>query len=253
LPDDIIYIWYFDRQGAIQASGFNFIQDLPRLIVLLLIMQRMGNADWGLHPFDRATSFSYKIHVDNKDLGRVDLKFDLEAEDCTTHYGLRGCATNVVLQKCTSQNTSGEMVAKIFWPEESHENEPDILKKVQKIAEAHPNDVKGHIPEMVWFLVLPKSGSEPKFEPELSWTGPEVRSKVWCSPWTELIDRFRFGLMVYQGERVRTGSDRSEPSNVQRFIFKLSLYIKVRAWRTSRSSKQDPHPTSFELQPSRLL
>jgi hypothetical protein len=31
-------------------------------------------------------------------------------------------------------------------------------------------------------VVLPKSGSEPKFEPELSWTGPEVRSKVRRSP-----------------------------------------------------------------------
>jgi hypothetical protein len=162
LPDDIIYIWYFDRQGAIQASGFNFIQDLPQFMVLLLVMQRMRNVDWGLHPlFARATSSSPKIHVDDKDLGRVDLKFDLEAEDRTTHYGLRGRATNVfpvesarlseILQKCPRENTSGEMVAKIFWPEESRESEPDILKKVQTIAEAHPNDVKGHIPEMVWF------------------------------------------------------------------------------------------------------
>jgi hypothetical protein len=31
-------------------------------------------------------------------------------------------------------------------------------------------------------LVLPKSDSEPKFEPKLSWTGPEVRSKVHHSP-----------------------------------------------------------------------
>jgi hypothetical protein len=62
-------------------------------------------------------------------------------------------------------------------------------------------------------LVLPKSGSEPKFEPELSWTGPEVRSKVRHIPWTELIDKFRFGHKVYQRERVRTGSDRSEAFN----------------------------------------
>jgi hypothetical protein len=159
LPDDIIYIWYFDRQGAIQTSGFNFIQDLPRFMVLLLIMQRMQIVDWGLHPlFARATSSSPKIHVNDKDLGSVNLKFDLEAEDRTTHYGLRRRATNVfpvesdrlskVLQKCPSENTSGKM---IVWPEQSRESEPAILKKVQKIAEAHPNDVKGHIPEMVWF------------------------------------------------------------------------------------------------------
>jgi hypothetical protein len=131
-------------------------------MVLLLVMQHMRNVDWGLHPlFSRATGSSPQIHVNDKDLGSIDLKFDLEAEDHTTHYDLRGRATNVspvesdrlskVLQKCPSENTSGEMVAKIFWPEESRESEPDILKKVQKIAEAHPNDVKGHIPEMVWF------------------------------------------------------------------------------------------------------
>jgi hypothetical protein len=131
------------------------------MVLLLISMQRMENVDWGLHPlFVRATGSSPQIHVNDKELGSVDLK--LEAEDRMTHYGLRGHATNVfpvksdrlseILQKFPSQNkVSGEMVAKIFWPEESRESEPDIIKKVQKIGEANPNDVKGHILEMVWF------------------------------------------------------------------------------------------------------
>ncbi|KAJ8585918.1 hypothetical protein M405DRAFT_384494 [Rhizopogon salebrosus TDB-379] len=63
------------------------------------------------------------------DLGMVDLEFDLEAEERMTHYGLR------------------EMVAKLYWPEESRETEPDILKKVQMIAEEHPEEVGRYIPE----------------------------------------------------------------------------------------------------------
>jgi hypothetical protein len=96
----------------------------------------MENVDWGLHPlFIRATGSSPQIHVNDKELGSVDLK--LEAEDRMTHYGLRGRVTNVfpvesdrlskLLLKRPSDNTSGEIVAKIFW-QESRESEPDILK-----------------------------------------------------------------------------------------------------------------------------
>jgi hypothetical protein len=33
--DDMLWIWYYDRQGTIQSSGINLIQDLPRFMVLL--------------------------------------------------------------------------------------------------------------------------------------------------------------------------------------------------------------------------
>jgi len=162
VPDDILYVWYFDRQDAIQCAGFNFIQDLPRFMVLLLIMQRMQNVQWGLNPlFARATGSAPQIHVEDKDLGSVDLKFIVDTEDRTTHYGLRGRATNVfpveskrlsqLMQQHPSENSSNEMVAKLYWPEEARESEADILRKVQEFAEDYPDDVKGHIPEMVWF------------------------------------------------------------------------------------------------------
>jgi hypothetical protein len=62
--------WYFDRQDAIQCSGFNFIQDLPRFMVLLLIMQRLPCVEWGLHPlYACATVPKPKIEVEDKDLG----------------------------------------------------------------------------------------------------------------------------------------------------------------------------------------
>ncbi|KAG1857266.1 hypothetical protein C8R48DRAFT_607377 [Suillus tomentosus] len=42
------------------------------------------------------------------------------------------------------------MVAKLFWPEEARLSEPEILAKVQAIAE-RDSRVKGHVPDMVWF------------------------------------------------------------------------------------------------------
>ncbi|KAF8430631.1 hypothetical protein L210DRAFT_3730569, partial [Boletus edulis BED1] len=39
---------------------------------------------------------------------------------------------------------------KMFWMEISCMSEPEILKKVCKIAETDP-DVQGHVPEMLWF------------------------------------------------------------------------------------------------------
>jgi hypothetical protein len=32
------------------------------------------------------------------------------------------------------------MVVKLYWPEQSRESKPDILKKVQAIAEKNPDD-----------------------------------------------------------------------------------------------------------------
>ncbi|CAE7110951.1 unnamed protein product [Rhizoctonia solani] len=45
--DENIWVWWCDRQGAIQTTGINFFQDLPHLLVLLLAFQRFTLADWG--------------------------------------------------------------------------------------------------------------------------------------------------------------------------------------------------------------
>jgi hypothetical protein len=48
--DDVAWIWYFDRQGAIQTTGINFIQDLPYLAALLFAFQRFSVRNWGFGP-----------------------------------------------------------------------------------------------------------------------------------------------------------------------------------------------------------
>ncbi|KAG1730541.1 uncharacterized protein EDB91DRAFT_783481 [Suillus paluster] len=159
--NDVIYIWYFDRQDVIQCSGINFVQDLPRFMVLLLIMQRIKYKQWGLNTkFEPTPGVSDKIVIpDEKNGMDVDLKLDLTSDERTTHYGLRGRATTLfpvesqalssLEQKPYFHNKSTGLVAKLYWPEESRESEPAILKKVYEIAKQEA-EVVGHVPEMLW-------------------------------------------------------------------------------------------------------
>ncbi|KAG2134053.1 uncharacterized protein EDB93DRAFT_1173291 [Suillus bovinus] len=154
--NDIIYIWYFDRENAIQCAGINFIKDLPRFLVLLLGMQRMGDEQWGHNPhFTHVPGVSCDIVV-----GDVDLTLDLKSDTRITHFGLRGRATNVfsvrskylsdIQKRDVCGNDSKELIAKLYWPEERRQSEDEILQNVYDIA-SKESTVKGHIPDMVWF------------------------------------------------------------------------------------------------------
>jgi len=44
--DDVVWVWYYDRQGTIQSSGINFIQDLPRFMVLFIVAGDCGGSSW---------------------------------------------------------------------------------------------------------------------------------------------------------------------------------------------------------------
>src|SRR5205807_779639 len=92
-------------------------------------------------------------------LGTVDLKFNFSSPDRTTHYGLRGRATNVfavestelsrLARNLTSRNNTDKLVAKIYWREESRQSEAEILEEVHRIAEEQPN-VMYHVPDVIW-------------------------------------------------------------------------------------------------------
>ncbi|KAH0825992.1 hypothetical protein J3R83DRAFT_7461 [Lanmaoa asiatica] len=143
-----ITIWRYDRQGAIKTSKLNFIQDLPRFLVLLLAMQRFQNRNWGLHPkidshFGDASLLNEKVLIDHPEARRVEVTLDHSMR--IPHYGLNGRATNI----CSALFGSWEFVAKMYWGEESRMSEEEILRKVYKIAETEP-DVKNHVPEMVF-------------------------------------------------------------------------------------------------------
>ncbi|KAG1727040.1 hypothetical protein EDB19DRAFT_1914396 [Suillus lakei] len=138
--DDVMWIWYYDRQGIIQSSGINFIQDLPRFMVLLYALQRFELEDWGRNkdflPVQVEGKQCHEFKIKDVELGDVDLLLHTSHDERVTHYGLQGRATNVV--PVTSEalakkydNLPDGMVAKIFWGEVGHTSEPEILKKVR--------------------------------------------------------------------------------------------------------------------------
>ncbi|TFY57703.1 hypothetical protein EVG20_g8436 [Dentipellis fragilis] len=45
--DDVAWVRWYDRQGAIRAESIDFIQDTPRFLVLLAAFQRSSLEDWG--------------------------------------------------------------------------------------------------------------------------------------------------------------------------------------------------------------
>ncbi|OJA09990.1 hypothetical protein AZE42_03830, partial [Rhizopogon vesiculosus] len=166
--DDMLWIWYYDRQGIIQSSGINIIQDLPRFMVLLYALQRFSLDVWG-----RSTQFkrdeknvSHNITIFDKHLGDVDLKLLTSDKDKVKNYGLKGRATNVfpvtskTLEKKYAGITKDSMVAKIFWAEEQRTSEPEILEKVAAIAASHPDTVKGHVPDLLWYHKFEEPTSE---------------------------------------------------------------------------------------------
>ncbi|KAG2104721.1 uncharacterized protein F5147DRAFT_263040 [Suillus discolor] len=156
--DDIAWIWYYDRQGIIQCSGINFIQDLPRFMVLLYALQRFELHDWGRNKDLLAVEVDEKLchefKIKDEKLGEVDLLLHTSHDERWTHYGLQGRATNVVpvtseaLTKKYGKFKDG-MVAKIFWGEASRTSEPEILKKVEEIAKRHAT-VQDHVPQLLW-------------------------------------------------------------------------------------------------------
>ena len=64
--DDVLWVWWYNRQGAIQTEGINFVQDFPRFLILLFAFQRFEYGDWGfntvLDPWSKA------IHCPRKDV-----------------------------------------------------------------------------------------------------------------------------------------------------------------------------------------
>ncbi|KAG1751618.1 uncharacterized protein EDB91DRAFT_1216918 [Suillus paluster] len=153
--DNIVWVWYYDRQGTIQCSGIDFVADLPRFMVLLYALQRFKAKDWGRNEhFKKAQKEGYlKLDIDG-----VDLELHTSSEERVTHYGLKGRATNVfpVTSKFLAKKYANDpgvkkdgMVAKIFWAEEQRDSEPEILKKVAEIAEKE-EAVKGHVPQLLW-------------------------------------------------------------------------------------------------------
>ncbi|KAG2028775.1 hypothetical protein BDR03DRAFT_1063570 [Suillus americanus] len=91
--DDIIWIWYYDRQGIVQCSGINFVQDLPRFMVLLYALQRLDLHDWGRNkdflPVQVEGKQWHEFKIKDVELGEGNLLLHTSQDERVTHYGLQ--------------------------------------------------------------------------------------------------------------------------------------------------------------------
>lgn len=163
-PDDVAWIWWFDRQGAIQSAGINFVQDLPYFVALLVAFQRFNLECWGIIGALQPREGSYSgpvFNVEFPDQGLVvtaALKADIYERynltgRCTRVYSALG-AVNDEDQSLSTNADIGEglpetkMALKIYWPEWSRSHEADILEKARQLGKSNPA-IEGHIPHLL--------------------------------------------------------------------------------------------------------
>ncbi|KAF9236764.1 hypothetical protein BU15DRAFT_76590 [Melanogaster broomeanus] len=167
VQDDVIWIWYYDHQGLISVMrGINFVQDLPRFLVLLYALQRFKWDDWGRntcfephHEGDEITH--YTVKVDGKEL-----MLRSNSQEAVTQFGLKGPGTAVMdcrdseleQGKGKERETGCDKVVKIFWGEEARDTEEQILKRVKEAAEKD-EAIRGHVPTLLWSTKFPFSTS----------------------------------------------------------------------------------------------
>ena len=117
-------MWYYDRQGIIQVGGFNFVQDLPRFLVLLYALQRFELSDWG-----RNSAFIVHESLERDEIEKhtVILKsftFILQPSS-SQRLVMKGRGT-VVMEVSCDELYKGSMVAKLYWAEEARLSEVEI-------------------------------------------------------------------------------------------------------------------------------
>ncbi|CAE6352121.1 unnamed protein product [Rhizoctonia solani] len=147
--DAIVWIWWFDRQGAIQSKGINIIEDLPRFLVLLFAFQRFTLTDWGFDveldpsvpPRAPLTPQPVQLEFDGED-GKFKVGFT-PGPDIMLHnvFNLRGKSTTVFRVTSHLNTNNSGLVAKLYWPNQDRPHEADIIKRARKDP-----DLVNHLP-----------------------------------------------------------------------------------------------------------
>ncbi|KAG8708425.1 hypothetical protein FRC11_006490 [Ceratobasidium sp. 423] len=148
--DAVMWLWWFDRQGAIQSTGIHFIEDLPRFLVFLLAIQRFTLADWGfdvkLDPLLTLRHSSQKLAPAQIELDvQKNLKISFRTDTkmlSREAFCLKGRFTNVF--GVTSDTEDQPQVAKLYWPNRDRVHEAKIINRARKVAPDLPN----HLPRV---------------------------------------------------------------------------------------------------------
>ncbi|KAK7051273.1 hypothetical protein VNI00_004773 [Paramarasmius palmivorus] len=135
--DSRVWIWYFDREGPIQSSGFDILEDLPYFLVLLFILQRLKREDWGFVP----QFGTDKIFLGGRtsDVFNVNRKEGMKA-----HYGLSGRCPQVVYGTFQGRHAA----LKLSYAEIIRTSEVAIIEEARNLLDDLP-DMLACLPEIL--------------------------------------------------------------------------------------------------------
>ncbi|RDB14858.1 hypothetical protein Hypma_016351 [Hypsizygus marmoreus] len=145
--DDAVWVWWFDRQGAIQSTGINFAHDLPYFVVLLVAFQRFDLADWGViegfqsDPYDLKSNTTLQFRFPDSDV--LTVIHPLKPVHC--YFELTDRARRI-LGATEAYSSEKTLVFKSYWGEESRSSEAEIIKAAEDL---HNEYVTGHIPQLI--------------------------------------------------------------------------------------------------------
>ncbi|KAG5634008.1 hypothetical protein H0H81_003919 [Sphagnurus paluster] len=168
--DEIAWLWWFDRQGAIQSTGIDMVTDLPYFAVLLAAFQRFDLEDWGiieeLHPGaakeQKSGNKSYWLQqIDfipdsfrdgdqSPTTGPCSKTFIIETGTDKGNWGLVGRGTCIMSGIAGGADdvphANKAVVFKFSWPEVKRTSEAQIIWKASQLDSPFTRD---HLPKLV--------------------------------------------------------------------------------------------------------
>jgi hypothetical protein len=115
--DDRLRISWIDREGAIVSTDFSFLENIPLLLVLLLVLQRFGRSQWGYIPelsTEDHSVFLHPIHAGGSlDEDEVPVNFYPE-DKVHSAWSLLGRATTVVGANRNDDGRAGVSSTKVL-------------------------------------------------------------------------------------------------------------------------------------------
>jgi hypothetical protein len=154
LLDEHLWLWWYDRGGAVQSYGLDFVTDFPYLLDLFAILAHFNDKAWGflkdIFPLSEDKQM-FRVTLD-------DTEFDILDSLAPKNLTLFGRATTVCPVKSNDVHPldlaegldDEELIAKIYWPEDARTNEKDLLDLAYAIgSQSNGEDVRGHLPVLV--------------------------------------------------------------------------------------------------------
>ncbi|KAJ1304225.1 hypothetical protein OPQ81_008622 [Rhizoctonia solani] len=166
--DAVLWIWWFDRQGTIQSTGIDFIEDLPRFLVFLGAIQRFNLSDWGFD-LDLDPSMLTRHFAAGSDEAKhgsttaelainqnLTIRFSTDVSKKLPHevFCINGRATNV-FEVTSPMLEKVPLVAKLYWPNKDQLDEATIIELTCKDA-PHLRD---HLPHVFGSLDIDPIGT----------------------------------------------------------------------------------------------